>query len=124
MSPYLKDANNLLTFSHVINQTVLRVDPARIEAFEFAAEFLVRGRILEGIISQHIKKDGSPIPEFCLTEQFGVFQCPSFEFECPITQSVLSSSSNRMNSSSDKNSSSGVFEASSIDSRTPGMDER
>jgi hypothetical protein len=72
MRPYLKDMDNLLTFSDIVNQSVLRINPARIEAFEFAAEFLVWRRILEGIVSQHIKEDGSPIPEFCSTEQFGV----------------------------------------------------
>src|SRR5690242_2650599 len=103
---------------------MLPVNTPRVHPPEIAPKFLVRWRILKRVSTDDLQKSIRTLPQTGSTEQLSVLQGTLLENQRPGAHSGFSSSSKRRNSSSDKNSSSGLFAASRIDSRTPGIEVR
>lgn len=113
VSPQTNNFDRLLFFDHLINQAVMDIDSAGIGSFEIADKPLVRRRILERILFQHIQKPVHLRPETGLVDFKRVFSGLTRPIKLPGYQGLVLEERDK-----------GSLRPLWIDSRIPGMDIR
>lgn len=124
MCPHTNYIDNFCSLINFIDKAMLLINASGVTALEFAAKLFIFGRVLKWIPLKYGEKSLEFFSESCRSDRGGILSGLPTEFYFPGHSYPSSVSSILRISSIETRSSGGSFEASSIESTMPGIEDR